>query len=282
MSKNIELDKFYTPTETAKSCVDLMLNVVTNKIVVTQYLEPSAGSGNFSNLIDGCIAYDIKPTADNIIEADFLKLNLPYKKGRLIFGNPPYGDRNNLARSFYKKSVEICDAIAFILPISQLNNSDSLYEFDLIKSVDLGILEYSGMKVHCCFNIYVRPERGLNLKPKFKVNGITIFRDDQEGYNEIKADLCVFRRGASAGKEKKQGTHTQTYKIVVEDKQLVDYVRNTILSFDWLKYKKHQSAPSLSKNDIYRLFQEEWDKKRKEKENERLNNFMEAVGSTCM
>ena len=52
MSKNIELDKFYTPTETAKRCVDLMLDVVTNRFFVTEYLEPSAGSGNFSNLID--------------------------------------------------------------------------------------------------------------------------------------------------------------------------------------------------------------------------------------
>ena len=145
-----------------------------------------------------------------------------------------------------KKEKEICDAIAFILPISQLNNSDSLYEFDLIKSIDLGVLEYSGMKVHCCFNIYVRPENGLNLKPKFKVNGITVFRDDQEGYNEIKADLCIFRRGASAGKEKKQNTYTQTYKIVVEDKQLVDYVRNTILSFDWLPEESSRSAQLCS------------------------------------
>ena len=85
MSKNIELDKFYTPTETAKRCVDLMLDVVTSRFFVTEYLEPSAGSGSLRNLIDGCVAYDIKPTADNIIEADFLKLNLPYKKGRLIF-----------------------------------------------------------------------------------------------------------------------------------------------------------------------------------------------------
>ena len=80
---------------------------------VTEYLEPSAGSGNFSNLINGCIAYDIKPTAENIIKADFLKLNIPYKEGRLIFGNPPFGDEPCIKRLY--------DAIAFILPISQLN-----------------------------------------------------------------------------------------------------------------------------------------------------------------
>jgi hypothetical protein len=142
MSKNIELDKFYTPTQTAKKCVDLMLNAITNRMFVTEYLEPSAGGGNFSNIINGCIAYDIEPQHETIIKADFLKLNLPYKEGRLIFGNPPFGDRNNLARSFYKKAVQICDAIAFILPISQLNNRDSLYEFDLIESIDLGVLEY--------------------------------------------------------------------------------------------------------------------------------------------
>ena len=255
MSKNIELDKFYTPTQTAEKCVELMLNTITNRMFVTEYLEPSAGSGNFSNLINGCIAYDIKPTAENIIKADFLKLNIPYKEGRLIFGNPPFGDRNNLARSFYKKAIELCDAIAFILPISQLNNSDSLYEFDLIKSVDLGVLEYSGMKIHCCFNLYQRPKNGkLNSKPKLSSGLFVIYRDDQDGYNKLDYDLCIFRRGASAGKEKFTDTHTQTYKIVVKNKSDVDYVRSTILNFDWANYKKHQSAPSISKNDILRLF----------------------------
>lgn len=254
MSKNIELDKFYTPTQTAEKCVELMLNTITNRMFVTEYLEPSAGSGNFSNIINDCIAYDIEPQHETIIKADFLKLDLPYKEGRLIFGNPPFGDRNNLARSFYKKAVQICDAIAFILPISQLNNRDSLYEFDLIESVDLGVLEYSGMKIHCCFNIYVRPENELNSKPKIKVDLVKVYRDDQDGYENIEADLCIFRRGASAGKEKKFDTHTQTYKIVVEDKSKVEEVKQTILSFDWANYKKHQSAPSISKNDILRLF----------------------------
>ena len=147
------------------------------------------------------------------------------------------------------------DMIGFILPISQLENSDSLYHFDLIKSVDLGVLEYSNMKVHCCFNLYKRPKNGkLNSKPKLSSDLFTIHRDDQDGYNELDYDLCIFRRGASSGKEKFTDLHTQTYKIVVNDKTNVEYVRNTILKFDWQNYKKHQSAPSISKNDIYRLF----------------------------
>lgn len=254
MSKNIEVDKFYTPIETAKKCVDLMNNTLLNQLKITEYLEPSAGDGSFSNLIETCIAYDIKPHSQNIIECDFLTLNLSYKQGRVIFGNPPFGDRNNLARSFFKKSVEISDAIAFILPISQLNNCDSLYEFNLIKSVDLGVLSYSGINVHCCFNIYLRPKNGLNKKPKLNIDYIKIYRDDQEGFNNIVPDLCIYRRGASAGLEKKHNTHTQTYKIVITDNTKIEMVKNTILTFDWKGFKKHQSAMSISKNDIYRLF----------------------------
>jgi len=253
MSKNIELDKFYTPTHTAEKCVDLMLNTITNRMFVTEYLEPSAGCGNFSNIINGCIAYDIEPQHETIIKADFLKLDLPYKKGRLIFGNPPFGDRNNLARSFYKKAVQICDAIAFILPISQLNNRDSLYEFDLIESVDLDVLEYSGMKVHCCFNIYIRPKKGLNSKPKYKIDWIKIYRDDQNGYENVDYDFAICRRG-NIGTIRTERLHTQTYKIAVSDKSKVEEVKKIILSFNWNNYKKHQSAPSISKNDILRLF----------------------------
>lgn len=251
MSKNIELDKFYTPKQVAKYCIDTFWRTCFD---VTEIIEPSAGNGAFSLQIPNCIAYDLEPEHESIIRQDFLKLDLPYKYGRLIIGNPPFGDRNNLARSFYKKATELCDAIAFILPISQLNNSDSLYEFDLIKSVDLGVLEYSGMKIHCCFNIYTRPKNGLNSKPNLKIDWIKVYRDDQDGYENINADLCIFRRGASAGKEKFTDTHTQTYKIVVDDKSKVEYVKDKILNFDWSSFKKHQSAPSLSKNDIYRLF----------------------------
>lgn len=259
MSKNIKLDKFYTPKETAKKCIDLFFNTFSN---VSEIIEPSAGNGSFSLQIPNCIAYDLEPEHKSIIKQNFLKLDLPYKQGRAFIGNPPFGDSNNLARSFYKHACKMGDMIGFILPISQLNNSDSLHHFDLVKSVDLGVLQYSGVKVHCCFNLYHRPKNGkLNSKPKLQSELFTIHRDDQKGYNQLDYDLCIFRRGASSGKEKFTDLHTQTYKIVVNDKSNLEYVRNTILNFDWKGYKKHQSAPSISKNDIYRLFKSDRRKK---------------------
>ena len=78
-----------------------------------------------------------------------------------------------MAQKFYKKSVELADYTAFILPISQLNNSSTLYEFDLIKSIDLGEQLYTDRKLHCRFNIYKRPNI-LNKKPKTTLECVKI------------------------------------------------------------------------------------------------------------
>ena len=258
MSKNIELDKFYTPRETAKKCIDLFWDTF---FEVTEIIEPSAGNGAFSLQIPNCFAYDLEPEHESITKQDFLKLKLTYKKGRAFIGNPPFGDRNNLARSFYKHACEMGDMVAFILPMSQFENSDSLYLFDLVKSVDLGVLEYSGMKVHCCFNLYHRPKNGKlnkrkNINPNlFKLYGDDVYRGDrQKEYEKLQYDFVVFRRGASAGKIKYENINKQTYKVKVFDDRNLEWVKNTILNYDWLNYKTHQSAPNITRNDIYRLF----------------------------
>lgn len=251
MSNSIELDKFYTPKETAKKCIDLAFKTFED---ITEVIEPSAGAGSFSKQIDNCKAYDIAPEADGIIEQDFLKLKLPYKKGRLIIGNPPFGDRNNLARSFYKHACTMAEYIGFILPISQYDNTDSLYLFDLINSVDLGVLQYSGMKVHCCFNLYKKPKcRILNCRPKLFSDMFTVYRDDYKGYEDVDFDFAICRRG-NIGTIRISNLNTQTYKIKVFVENNVEFIKNRILSFKWKEYKNHQSAPSMSKNDIYRLF----------------------------
>ena len=164
-TNKIPLDKYYTSKSLAKYCIDKTFEII-GKDNISEIIEPSAGTGSFSNQIEGCIAYDIEPECDGIIRQDFLELNVKYKKGRLIIGNPPYGNRMNLAWKFYKKSIQIADYISFILPISQFNNTITLYEFDLVYSEDLGKQEYSDRKLHCCLNIYRRPKGGIFNKRK--------------------------------------------------------------------------------------------------------------------
>lgn len=253
MSKKINLDKFYTPSNIVDLCINEFWTVFEE---VTEIIEPSAGNGAFSLKLENCIAYDIEPEHESIIKQDFLKLHLPYRYGRAIIGNPPFGNRNNLALKFFKHAIKMCDMIGFILPISQLSNVDSLYEFDLVKSIDLGKMEYSGIKVHCCFNLYNRPEKGvLNKKPNLKSELFSLHRTNRDNFENTKADFMFCKRG-SVGKEifedgKRYGDE---YKVVVFDKSNLDYVKNKILNHDWKNFKKHQSSPNISKNDIYRLF----------------------------
>ena len=251
MSKNIELDKFYTPKESAKKCIDLFWDTFCD---VAEIIEPSAGGGSFSLQIPKCIAYDLEPEHESIIKQDFLKLKLPYKQGRAFIGNPPFGYANNLSRSFYKHACKMGDVIAFILPIGLLNNTDSLYEFDLVKSIDLGVLEYSGYDVHCCFNLYHRPKNGkLNKKPNYKVKWIDISRDDEKRYENFDYDFAICRRG-NIGKLRTKNLQSSTYKIKVLDKTKVNFVKNTIINFDWLNNKPFCSTPYITKNDIWKLF----------------------------
>lgn len=165
-------DKYYTPQHIVSRCIDTIIETI-GLDKITEVIEPSAGNGAFMHdeRLHVDYAYDILPEAEDIIHADYLEIakTLQYKPGRLVLGNPPFGYVGNLYSQFYKASVKIADYVAFILPISQLNSSIRLYEFDLIKSIDLGDCEYSGRKIRCCFNIYTRPQSGiLNKMPKTK------------------------------------------------------------------------------------------------------------------
>ena len=76
--------------------------------------------------------------------------------------------------AFYKKSIPICDYIAFILPISQYKNDTKLFEFDLVYSEDLKERLFTDRVVHCCFNIYRRSESGINSRPNHKLQDVEI------------------------------------------------------------------------------------------------------------
>lgn len=258
MSK-IENDKYYTSIELAKYCIDKTYEIIGNDII-TDVIEPSAGNGAFSNQIN-CTSYDIEPEDINIIEQDYLQLNLPYKKGRLIIGNPPYGPKMHLVVKFFKKSIEIGDYISFILPISQLNNTSSLYEFDLIYSEDLGIQLYSDRKIHCVFNIYKRPEKGLNEKPNFKMKDLTIIRETYKDYDNIdNYDLrMVYWGSGCAGKilSKNDKRYAGEYKIFIHNDKLKQKIIDVLSTTDWKKELKVIAMMRIKHYHIYNVLKRE-------------------------
>lgn len=256
----IEHDKYYTPDCLAEYCVNKAKEIIGEENI-TEYLEPSAGKGVFLNYLpENTLAYDLYPEGEGIIKQDYLTLELPYKKGRCIIGNPPFGDRNNLSRKFYKKSISLGDYIAFIQPVSQLNNVKSLFEFDLIYSENLGEIIFNlNNKIKCCFNIYKRPKDGLNKRKTNKLKDISIYREDYKGlvngksYEDMDYDLCIFRRGSSVGKVKKTNINTQTYKIVIHNDDLKYDVIEVLLNYNWLEHFEYCTAPAIYKEDIYEL-----------------------------
>ena len=241
-SNKLNLDQYYTSEADMNYCVNKTLDVLQeNGYEVSEFLEPSAGQGIFSNYLytsgKNVIALDIEPKAENIIQADYLTYKLEYKKGRLTIGNPPFGSRLNLAKKFYKKSIEVGDYISFILPISQLNNPEFMYEFDLLHSENLGELTFSGdRKVKCCLNVYVRPEKGLNKKPKNKLEDVEIVKEDSKKYSNFEYDIRMGRWGTSAGKILKEGeSYSGEYKIKIHNEDLKDKIIDILTNIDWKK-----------------------------------------------
>jgi len=258
MSNKIDLDKYYTPIETAKYCIDKTYEII-GETNISEVIEPSAGDGSFSLQIPTtCWSYDIEPEHPSIVKQDYLELDVDYLYGRLIIGNPPFGSKMNLAQKFYKKSIELGDYISFILPISQLNNTNSMFEFDLIHSEDLGKIDYSDIPLHCCFNIYKRPEFELNKKSKNKLDSIKIIRQDSKGYDENKDfDIRMCYWGASAGKILKEDeSYSAEYKISIAP-EFKDVVTSTLESINWktelnciamLKIQQFHIINTLKKN----------------------------------
>lgn len=254
VGKKIEFDKYYTPEELAKYCYNKTLDII-GKDNISEIIEPSAGNGSFLNVIGqdfNVLSFDILPEDDRIARQDYLTLELPYKPNRLILGNPPYGRCLNLAQLFYKKSIELGDYIGFILPISQLNNNRTFYEFDLIHSEDLGEADYSGVKLHCAFNLYKRSLLGLNKKPKITLKDISIYRQDKVGYDNLDFDvrMCYWGNGTVGkilyGDEKYAGE----YKIKVHNEEHKEEIVNFIKEFDWKNYVKGIAMKRLKQYHI--------------------------------
>lgn len=263
----IELDKYYTPIETANYCYDKVIELI-GCDNITDIVEPSVGNGSFLHHPFSkerpMVCIDIEPdiSGDNIVKHDWLTYPIDYKKGRLIIGNPPYGSRMNLAQKFFKKSVKVCDYVAFILPISQLNNTQSLYEFDLIYSEDLGTFEYSGISLHCCFNIYRRPKNGeLNKRTSNKLPFVKMCRNDSKCFNDFVYDLrmCAWGDG-TAGKILSEGEHySAEYKIKVDDNHpLHDEIVQYLKDFNWREYLNCIAMRKIQQFHIINILKEKF------------------------
>ncbi len=200
-----ELDQFYTKPSVAKECyrkVQTVLKKYINKN--TLWIEPSAGSGSFYNILKGeKIGFDIAPQADNITKSDFLKDNIDISKSdierSIVIGNPPFGSRAKKAIEFFNKSATISNFVCFIVPnqFDKYSVQSKLHkDFRLIHEHTLDDNSFTAgdkdYKARCIFQIWTRrktrhKDLRIKTKPQTTHKDFEIFQ-----YNNTKEALKYF------------------------------------------------------------------------------------------
>lgn len=264
----IQNDKYYTSPDLAKYCVEKTKEII-GEDNITEYIEPSAGSGVFLDYFDKpYLAYDIEPEDERIVKADWLEIDLDYKKGRCVIGNPPFGVKNNLSVAFYKKSIPICDYIAFILPISQYKNDTKLFEFDLVYSEDLKERLFSDRAVHCSFNIYRRNESGINSRPNHKLKDVEIIEriknknpKREKIFDVINQnyDLRILAWGAGTGRilNKLDRQYAKEFIVIIHNDIYRDLIIEKLKCVNWQNEYPMTATPRLSQWQVYKYLKEQ-------------------------
>lgn len=228
-------DQFYTNPGISEYCIEVFQNTVDigcNDIL----LEPSAGSGSFSDTLleqyYNVHAYDIEPKKEYIKKQNYLEFDYSIYNNKTVhcIGNPPFGPQSSLSKKFIKKSCEFCETISFILPKSFRKESFQKsfpLNFHLVKEVDLPknsfIIDGKEHNVPCVFQIWVKEDTERYVEPIVKENGFHFVKKpglkdthfDEEG-NPIKRenifaeepDFGILRAGGG----KKCGRISRYYK----------------------------------------------------------------------
>lgn len=252
-------DKFYTKPEIAQLCLDSIPGGLDQ---YTVSIEPSAGSGSFSSLILGCLALDLHPEADGIVEQNWLEYNRERSSNPqdkvLVFGNPPFGQQNSLAVKFINRAAMFADTIAFVLPMSfkkpsvqnRLHpNLHLVFELDLPKKAFT--LEGEDYAVPCVFQVwqYDVSQTRAKTTPVTPV-GFTFVKKDKT------PDLSIQRVGGRAGfassdwAEKSLQSH---YFIKLDTVLTSEALEALIEEFNAVKFpsRDHSVGPrSISKGDV--------------------------------
>lgn len=151
-----DLSKYYTPPEVAEYCVLKAKEVLKDRVLIKEWLEPSAGEGVFLDYLDApYTALDLEPDDPRVMKMDYFDYSVPYSLNRVVIGNPPFNDAN-LCKNFIKHSFDLAPFVCFILPKSYYrHNLPAHNNVFLAYSELLGPVNFGGAVVDVCFNIYI-------------------------------------------------------------------------------------------------------------------------------
>lgn len=254
------LDRFYTPDDIVQKCLTI-LNLNDYDCII----EPSAGMGNFSKYLPkDSYSYDINPNGENIIEADWFKLDKKQFKGNniLVIGNPPFGEQNRLAIKFFNEAATFCNTIAFILPLSfkkdsVQNNLDlnfSLKNELILNEVNFNVKNEANIKVPCVFQVW---EKTNSKREKIKL------KTTSELFNFTtpdKADFRIQRVGGNAGKASLDLNRAISSNYFIKNnssKSNEDFI-NFINELSFPSISFTVGPKSLSKGELIKIIEDNW------------------------
>lgn len=261
LSKAKQLDQFYTSPDYAATFYDTIQQHV-DLSAADILLEPSAGSGNFYNLMDPDkrIGLDLDPKGIGIIQQNFFewKPSNPNSKIHTI-GNPPFGKNSRLAIDFFNHAASFSESISFVIPrtfrkTSILNRLSLDFHMIYDETVPDNSFLFNNNKydVWCAAQIWVRKKEKRKIIP---IHKFSQFKDYFEIVNPEKADFAVQRVGAGAGTVKTGNilkySPSSHFFIKQHQPNIVDEFKN--LDYDSVKYNT-VGNPSVSANELLELW----------------------------
>jgi hypothetical protein len=264
-------DQFYTNKDVAQKCVaTLSMFFDLNDFDVC--LEPSAGTGNFFELLpnDKRHGIDIEPKCEGVVHGDFLAFKAESGKTYIVVGNPPFGKISSLAIKFFNHAATFADVIAFVIPrtfkrISVQNRLN--LNFHLVHGEDLPTKPCCftpKMSAKCCFQVW---EKRMTKREKIVLP--TIHEDFEflnHGPNDDQgqptppfgADFVIKAYGSNCGEVKKNGLEVLRPKSWhwVKSKILVDELVSRISKLDFSMSKDTVRQDSIGQAEFVQLYKE--------------------------
>lgn len=274
-------DQFFTKPEIAQWCMDRFLSFLNEKQEDPDaywFVEPSAGSGAFLGVLpqDRTVALDIEPRDERILAADFLKWTPPTDGKWVVFGNPPFGLRGNLALRFINHASQFADFVCFILP--QLFESDGkgvpkkrVKGMTLVVSEKLPETEFlfpdgRSVAIHCVFQIWSKydtpPTKNAVDLPDIKIYSLSDGGTPSSTRNKSMLDRCdVYLPSTCFGVNKIRAyssfedlPNRRGYGIVFLANK--EFYLNLAARIDWSRYSfsSTNSASNLRSSQILSAF----------------------------
>jgi len=250
-------DKFYTKPEVTKrlcSIFEQQINIKEGDLII----EPSAGTGNWCLHLHkyNLISYDIDPQGPNILQQNFLNLNLTgcFHLPLHFIGNPPFGRQASIAKKFIKNICN-CDktkSIAFILPKSFKKDSFQKVfplHFHLIYQEDIEdkafIVNGEDYTVPCIFQIWKREDHNRIINPIIEPINYRFVKKDEE------PDFSLRRVGVYAGKIDSEidSKSIQSHYFIKLDKHINNFIEKYDSSVKF-EHNNTVGAKSISKQEF--------------------------------